>query len=357
MSKIMDPLDEFLKINNNSKLIDEINEVFTNNEIYEEIGLNGNNFQDCSLSTKPIILPSIAGLLFFRNYNILQCGNVIIPDIFRICFSIPPIIFNKKQNFTLICPKIGIVGGNNDFNFSSQRVQRLLPDNIIKAFFYFGYSSDLNTDISFKNLEEQINNYILSKNNNPDKFYNVEYIFNTIYSQNTLIQQILSFSSTLKYIRNTEIDGTNFCNYKVGWLFSYYCYTRQINKYNIFNNIDNNSIFSYSDLTLLNYVLDESNENFSIEKIFLFLNRISENNPQFNESVQEFEKELTVLVLNNIFNLIKLANEVKQYIFEVIQNILSDKQYKELIYSSPIFFNITQKLYSNYVKNEIYLKK
>jgi hypothetical protein len=351
----MDPLDEFLKINKNSNLIEEINDIFTNNEIYEEIGLNENNFQDCSLSTNPIILPNISGLLFFKNYNILQCGNVIIPDIFRICFSIPPIIFKKNINFTLICPKIGIVAGNNKFSFSRQRIQRLLPDNIIKAFFYFGYSSDLNTDISFKDLVEQINDYILSKNNNPEKYYNIEYIFNTIYSKNTLIQQILSFSSTLQYIRSTEIDGTNFCNYKLGWLFSYYCYTRQLGKYNIFNNINNNSIFSYSDLTLLNYVLDESNENFSIEKIVIFLNRIGENNPQFDESIKEFEKELAVLVLNNIFKIINLANEVKQYIIEVIQNVLSNKQYNEQIYSSPIFFNITQHLYSTYVKNENYL--
>ncbi len=356
MNKDITSIDDFLKINNNKNLIGEIESIFQDNEIYEEISLNENNFQECSIVTKPIILPNISGLLFFRNYNILQCGNIIIPDIFRICFSIPPSIFKDNINFTVICPKIGIVGSNNNLNFTKQRVQRLLPDNVIKAFLYFGYSSELNTNIAFNNLVERINNFIQSKNNNPDKFYNIDYLFNIIYSKDTLIRQLLDFNSTLNYIREPEIDGTNFCNNKLNWLFSYYCYTRDINNYNVYNNIDSNNVFSYADLSLLNYLLDESNENFSAQKIFIFLDNIGKNNPQYIDSIKEFEKEIKILIVNNIFKVINLANEVKLYIYEVIQNILSNKIYNEKIYSSQEFFNITEKLYSNYVQNELYLK-
>ena len=356
MSKIMS-LDNFIILNNNDKeLINEIDSIFENSDIYEEVGLNADNYQNCSILTKPIILPNITGLLFFRNFNILQCANVIIPDIFRVCFSIPPPIFEKNQNFSLICPKIGVVGQNTQFNLSSQRIQRLLPDNIIYAFLYFGYSSNLNKNIAFENLVEEINSYILSKNNNPEKYYDVEYIFNTIYTKDTLLQQILGFNSTLKYIRNPEIDGTNFCNFNIKWLFSYYCYTRQVNKFKIYNNFQDNNQFSYSDLTLLNYVIDEGNENFSIQKLFLFFNKISEENPQYAESIKIFEKEIVILLQNNVFKLIKLANEVKSYIYEVIQNILSNKVYQERVFSTPLFFNITEQLYSNYVKNELFIQ-
>jgi len=48
--------------------------------------------------------------------------------------------------------------------------------------------------------------------------------------------------------------------------------------------------------------------------------------------------------------------KLKLYIYEVIQNILSNKVYQERVFSTPLFFNITEQLYSNYVKNELFIQ-
>lgn len=344
-------------INNNNKIKDEIFSVFENNELLEYSSLDEEIYQDCSLLTKPIILPYVAGLLFFRNYNILQNVNVIIPDLFRICFSIPPIIFEKNNNSTLICPKIGFLGINNNFSSSKTRIQLLLPENIIKSFLYFGYSTDLDENISFKFLSKKIETLIKSNNNNPEKFYDLNYLFDLIYSDDTILKQLINFGETLKYIRNPEVDGTNFCNFNIKWLFSYYCYSRKVNVFTFYNNFDNNNKFSYSDLSVLNYLTDEGNQSLSVQRLLLFLESVNANNPQFEQNLKQLQKEILVIVRNNIFRVITYANEVKQYIYSIMQNILYNKIYKEQVFSSEQFYNITEKIYSNYKKNKLFINK
>ena len=351
----MEELDNFIKKFNNKSIVKDINDLFDDQDIYDIIDLSEEDIENCSLLTKTLILPNISGLLFFEDYNILQSINIIIPDLFRICFILPPEIFQKNRNFISICPKLGIVGQQNNFSFSTTRIQKLIPDNTIKSFLYFGYSSNINDNHPFINLEEEVRKTVKSNNNNPEKYHNVPDIFNTIYTGNTLLRQLIDFDNTLKYINDPSVDGTVFCNYNIRWLFSYYCYTRTLNNYNVYNNNKNNNSFSYSDLTLLNYVLKTTSESFSIEKLYVFLNKLGEKIPQSSENIKVFENQISTLVNNNIFLLINIAYEVRQYIYEVIQNILSNKEYKQQVYSNDVYYKITNKLYSNYKSNELFI--
>jgi hypothetical protein len=345
-------IDEFINTFNNKKLISEISKVFDNNEIYNILEIDEPS--ECAKIYPTLQIPKPVGVYFFETFTSLQTSNLIIPDLFRSCFLLPPIIFQQSPcglypSCSLgVCPSFNAAANGLSIN----SYQKLPPKNIIKAFLYFGYSSFFDTKSSFNNLEDKIkafkkNNIVVSL-----KSDNIKGIFNTIFNKNSLIQSLIDLNNNLSFIRNYEIDGTNFCNYNLNWLFTYYCYQiTPTSLYTIFNSIisKQTTTLSYADMTYLNYVIDNLINDFdnflSTSTFFL------DNNPNIQENV--FKELLIFISENNIKLLIDYALEVQTYIYGVIQSILNDKEYKREEYTTDIFYNMTETLYCNYVKNEV----
>ena len=144
-------------------------------------------------NTGDIFLPIPSGTNIFSIYNPIQSVNAIIPDIFRLCAIKNPIEFEDSVSSTRVSPKIKV--GFEDTSLGTAinvtRFQQLIPENIIKAFFYFGYKSNFeNFNFSELNfLEKKIENYVKISQTNNSKYTDPEVIFNSIYGTDTLIQK------------------------------------------------------------------------------------------------------------------------------------------------------------------------
>lgn len=354
-----DNIDQFIDTFKNNELVSEVKKLFSSNEIFNLLEIDEPG--ECSKIFAPVQIPKPMGVYFFESFTTIQASNIIIPDLFRSCFLLPPSIFQANVcNFGTpqdplfcslgVCPIFNTQINNS--NLTANTYQKLPPELIIKSFLYFGYSSYFETKSGFNNLEEKIrefkkNNIVVSL-----KSDNVKGIFNSIFNKNTLIQSLIDLNNNLSYIKDSEIDGTNFCNYELNWLFTYYCYQiNPVSLYTYFNSIKNKktTTLSYADMTYINYVLDTFISDF--DNFFSSTSSFLDNNPNIDSLT--FKDLLIFISQNNIKILIDYALEVREYIYGVIQNILADKEYQREDYTTDTYYNITESLYCNYVKNEI----
>lgn len=345
----MSELEDYLNSIQDEQIVNEMKSVFDTQDIFNAIGIDENDVQNCSVPVDTLLLPTISGLSFFQYFTTPQMPNIILPDLFRICFLLPPSIFKNPGISALTCPKFSF---SNNFTASNNRVQKLIPVDVIQSFMYFGYSTDINKNNPIFDLNIRIKSITKNEESIPDRFYNVENIFNTLFDENTILYQLLKFNDTLELAKNQNIDGTLVCNYELKWLYSYYCYSKSVKgSYTTFNNIGMLKYLSYADLTILNLIYENFTSSVGFSQLFNYLeNNLTDN--IYKKSVDELVKLLNVTSKNNIFICIKIASDLKNYIYTEIQNIISKKEYCKEKFTSLESFEITKKLYDNYSQNE-----
>ena len=354
-----------LKCQDNINDFDELIKYIEENnleELKEELDfLNIFDSLACSFTVPDLFLPTPSGTNFFSIYNPFQSMNAIIPDIFRLCIIKEPKEYQKPLVSVRISPKIRLSLPDTGA-FVLTRYQKLLPLNIIKSFFYFGYKSnfeDFNiNDITF--LEIKIQNYIKNALVTSASYTDPEIIFNQLYDTDTLIQNMIQLHNLLNTVREEKTDLTNIGSFNLPYLFSYYVNIQvlkdgslNINKYSNLRD-KNTTALSYTDLVYLNYLNKLISDNLIFDNFITLLNSKTlgfEISPDIINNLNiavEFTKN------NNIFILIQSALEVKQYILNVISYNLNNKAYNVMDYAKPVYLAITKKLYCNYANNENY---
>ena len=343
---IYNPLEltEYIKNNFNDKEIDNASDEI--DTLYK----NFNEIDECTFFINIIISPSILGLGFFENFNLLTAINMITPDLFRKCFVRDP--DNFKQTSQYICPtysKMPLLTPSADIGYEYNNFYQLLIEkDILKGFLYFNFSSNpfdqrlglISTlFLKYRFLENFPNGEV-----NNNNFTNVQTIFNKLYSDNSLLVQLLNFNNQLENsVSSFEINNTNYPRVSIPWITSYTCLSisPNPNKFIIYNNVENpleNNELLYADM----YYLSTSKVNYKAlsEQIGSDIN-----SPQLTETINN----------NNIYNLLDIALEVYQDILVELNALIYKKQYKQKPYTSYYVLSQCINYYCNYLQNEAFL--
>ncbi len=143
------------------------------------------------------------------------------PDLFRQCWLSPNI------NYPQICPNVNI-----NSNVTSY-LQKLIEPNLIKAFLYFGFSSNIftnyNIPIGKRNPENE--SFLLFLNDfkknlftqNYGNFDGFAFYFINKYPSYTLLYQISIFIHQIGRYHLASSVGTIACNYRIPWEASALC--------------------------------------------------------------------------------------------------------------------------------------
>ena len=354
--------------------IDELNELYTylreNNldNIEDELDeINNISFSNCSFSVGDIMLPVPMGTNLFSIYDSIQSMNAIIPDVFKVCLMKEPEVYAHPVLSTRNSPKIKVIFEDQDAEGIAAsivtRYQRLIPTNIIKAFFYFGFKSNFENfeinDINF--LEKKIERVVTNSSSNEASYSDPLTIFNEIYGTDTLIQNLIELDNNLNKVKSEKTDYTNFGNYKIPYLFTYYVIAEVLSGFSGFNvnkysNLRDNKTtsVSYSDLVYLNFLRKLVKDNLALDNFLLLLNQNILGEKIDDSVINNLSNAINFIKENNIFLLIDYALEVKDYILRVISYNLNKKTYKIEKYAKPVYLLITKKLYCNYAKNSSY---
>lgn len=365
----MEYLREIIKELNDGSTIEEINDLFENlnnnliNEDFNDIELNIETAVGCFQDIRLQDFPTPMGTNFFSIYNPLQAVNAIIPDLFRLCAIVKPDSFTNVIDSTRISPKIAVKYEKPISTSSLSRLQFLIPNYIMKSFFYFGYKGDFSkmdlNSITF--LEKKIETIVQKSASNSANYTTPESIFNQLYDQDTIINSIINLDNILNSVKKEETDSTNISNYNLNYPFTYYdiFFVPPDNNFsnNFYGNVNdkNNTALSYSDLVYLNYLRSLLSDDLNLQS---FLNILTNDVMNINISpkiVDNFKLIIDHIKENNIFKIIDAALEVKQYILNVISYNLNNKVYKIAEYAQPKYLGLTKRLYCNYSTNLNYI--
>lgn len=378
MSYLRDIIKEYKKKNhdkcklcklnkqNNKQNIDSIIE-----EIFPDLDLD-DIYESSLYIEENIDFPSPMGTNFCSIFNPLQTVNAIIPDIFRLSFIQNPDQINNDYDslsFFYAIPKCKWKKPEDIGSFLETYLQELIPYDLIRSLFYFGFKSDSNKmDINDKNmLEIRLEKIIEKKNITNMSYTDPETIFNELYDSDTLIQAVLQFKEKLDKAGLQQSDLTNTGFLDLNYLFTYYTATWTTN-YNfdtenfdiitkiIFNNTNNtNTDLSYSDMVFINYLKKITTEGDTLKNFLLILENDLLDSDISPDTIEKITIFITFIKDNNIFIIFNLASEVKQYILKVISYNLNSKIYNIEKYSEPVYLEISKKIYDNYTQNEKYL--
>ena len=179
----------------------------------------------------------------------------VVPDIFRKCFSSEIIDDSEIDNCKNICPYYYVFDDPTNFDMGhSVRTIDMISPNIIKALFFFGYSTPsfnyvksfdnismklTNNDIIvFNELLESFNPNILTRklskkyaNNRQVTFYNY---FNILFPSYTLLSQYVNFVfKALKTYQYFIEDKKLLCEAGIHWEYTLECNSKLGNNKNI----------------------------------------------------------------------------------------------------------------------------
>jgi hypothetical protein len=374
MSYLRDIIKEYKKIKHDKCKLCKLNKCKQNidNIIEEKFpDLDLDDIYDSSLYTQVQDLPSPMGTNFCSIFNPLQTVNAIIPDIFRLSFIQNPDQMNNPDDelaFFNAIPKIKYKIPQYIGSYLETYLQKLIPNDLIKSLFYFGFKSNYNkmNFNSINMLEIRLEKIIEKTTINNMTYTDPETIFNELYDSNTLIQAILQFNEKLNKAGLQQSDLTNTGFLDLNYLFTYYCtsygYTNDdeteyyITSKNIFSNTNNaNTDLSYSDMVFINYLKKITTEGDTLQNFLLILENDLLDSEISPEDIEELTVFITFIKDNNIFLIINLALEVRQYILKVISYNLNSKIYNIEKYSEPIYLELSKKIYDNYSQNLKYL--
>lgn len=368
MSYLRDVIKEF-EVDDTIDELDELFDYIRRNNIDETeqelIELDLRNIFVCSLSLNYLDFPYPMGTNFFSIFNPLQATNAIIPDIFRTCIMKEPDVFAHPVLSTRHSPKIKVSFEARPQDGASivTRFQQILPANIIKAFFYFGYKSDFQNmnESSINFLEKKIENLVDKSASNEYNYTDPNTIFDELYSNDTILKSILELNTLLNNARLEKTDLTNLGSYSLNYLITYYVIaevlivpgTFDVQKYSNLRDKFTTSI-SYSDLVFLNSLKKMIKDDLTLQNFLLILQEDTIGLNINDVTIERLSKLFELAKKNNIFLIIDYALEVKNYILNVISSNLNKKTYKIKDYAKPVYYLLTKKLYCNYAKNEVY---
>jgi len=340
-------IDNFINNNFNNDEVESIKEEV--DEIYDELISS----DSCVFYMDNLITPSTIGLSFYQYSNLFTAINMIIPDLFRASFTRDPIEFRKSPS--LICPtysRIPLNRFSDSMKYSyNNYIQLLLPENIIKGFLYYNFSSNpfdmAITDIPFFFLKYRWydTNPSLSETVNQSNYTAPSTLFNYYYNKDCLLVQLLAFNTKMDNSTKEQgsVNNTNFPPYTIPWITTYGCLNNKPdpNKFFSYNNVENplkNNLLLYSDL----FYLSKSKVN------------ISSVADQAAAYTNEFVLD-EVIKKNNIYTLLGYANDVYNEILKEIDSLLTYKTYNYPEYTNFETLVQCKDLYCNYVSNEAFI--
>jgi hypothetical protein len=291
-----------------------------NDEIQNEIDILINN-TECSTYSKIVNYYSINGLS-----NIFYIQSI--PNLFRQCY------INKDLLIPNICPSI-VNNGDTEIY-----IPNLIDKKYIKSFLYYNFPSNSSNKYNINKLLSNIifsNNYLKNKKlkETYGSFTNPQKLFNQIYSDNSMLVQLLNFNSFLynsNIIYNNNLIGSNF---KVLWDCTISCFCNN-NNILIIGNINQDLEVTYSDAaSLFNLYNNIYNQN--------ILNSIN----------AEYVNMGTNNTNINIYIILNYAFEVYQDIITQIQYYMENKMYCLKDYMLPENIPILFSFYNNFYDNQI----
>ena len=284
------------------QLVKEIDDVFNNLE---------SNDSSCSILYSKNNSMTLVGLNFYTssfNYSFLT------PNLFRKCFV------QKNIPIPNICPNF------EKNNVIKNYLPLLLDKKYIKGFLYFNYSSDIYNNNPFSSsltdvMRLKINNILRSKRaTNYGNYTQAPVIFNYIYSQNSLLIQLLNFNKVLQNAQKSYTNQRVIKSFQIPWNVLLYCSC-------------NNNVVEF----------DNTNTNNPATRLQKVIN----------------QTDLNAINLLNLNNSISLILTVLQYALQVYSDILIEIEYFMLSknYNRPSYMNVSNlellnKLYNNYVVNQ-----
>ena len=322
-------------MNNQTEIITFIVNTFGNFSLYKELENEIDEILEfaedesipCSFSYVKIQNLTVVGLDFFgnRDRNALDFC-FLIPNLFRQCF------IKKNMPYPTGCPSY-ILNGTTYTN-----IPLLIDTELIKSFLYFNYSTNVNYDNQYINdgpfIENKIKHILNTKRStNYGNYTQAVTIFNYIYSQDSLIKQLVNFNLVLanaSYNYNNSLVGPNFY---IPWTFFVYCKCVNDKIDVTLKNTKNNKMLTQLDLIYLNSIKNNKN-------VYKYYYNIPFVTPTEN-----------VVISNDIFVILNIALSVYEDILIQIEYFLQSKVYCPQKYMFPGNIPKLQKLYSNYVRN------
>jgi len=297
-------------------LVNEINNVFNNS--------NNNNY--CSIKnsiSNPIKINGITNII-----NDIGIDNIIyiLPNLFRKCF------YSKQIKLPEACPSY--MSSSSFIKYSPL----LINKNIIKSFLYFNFPGDyknFNINNQINQIVKLKNILIKKKNVTYGSFTSSAGIINEIYSNNSILFELVNFNN---YLLKCDFYGDDS---KIG------------NVYNIKWNILI-SCLSYNENNVYTIGSCNSNNNNLIKKSLIINN---EQGVLLNKIRNSNSLGSTFAELKNLFNLLDYANEVYEDIslsikYFMINGVFCKKNYMSLKNLSPLL-----KIYNIYYDNQLYINE
>ncbi len=247
----------------------------------------------------------------------------LIPNLFRKCYF---------KN-TLKIPDICINYISNDEQFKN--LPFLIDELYIKGFLYFNFPANIN---NFKYYKNYINNVINKKNYLNTKSFNTTYgsfttsnvFYNSIYSPNSMLTQLLNFDFETKfdnnYLNNQKIN----CAFKVLWDYTTGCALSNLYVVNKFND---NNIITQQNMSLINQIRTTYFNDFKYKDIN--------------------SNEILFIYKSNIYVILQYALEVYNDILIEFDYYIRDASYCKKDYMNINNIPILVKLYQIYYNNQV----
>jgi len=312
------------------ELTNEIENVMIENEIDNEMNNETFMYSSSNCST-PIPSIQIPLILYTPANNIFaKYINSYTPDLFRKCWFVPNI------NIPDICPNININSKTISY------IQDILPENIIKAFLYHGFSSNINDEFfdlrKFKPNTFDYQEYIVYLNEikkelfteNYGNFNGFGYFFTKRYPGYTLLNQISYFIFSINKFHNYSLNGKFPCNYTMPWEASILC---------------ENKIYT---LNQLNFTFNIALMN-NIYQLYNVWSGKNSSNQTINQKFDVFFN------YRNFFQVLLYTQEVLRDVHLEYTYLTTQKEYCRKEYMNRQYFLKCVELFKQYKENKIRL--
>jgi hypothetical protein len=275
--------------------------------------------------------------IFFENvspeYTLSATNNLVniasftylIPNLFRMCYS------QLNTQTPYICPTL--TNSKNSLNY----LPILIDSDLIKSFLYFNFPGSIKNYNNNYNFINSIYKYRDKKNMKKNSFIPSYTFISDIYSNKSLLFELLSLNNYIIECNKTYSKSLNICDYKINWDFTEKCISYS-------NNED--IIYTFGSFTEKNISINQ----YSGNQLYYYKN--SKSYLYENESI--VMNGFFILKNYSIYTIIDLAKEVYQDIVQEIvsfnKNLFFCKKKYMYKYNIPILL----KIYKNYYNNQIY---
>jgi hypothetical protein len=269
------------------------------------------------------------GLTFYGNFDQNSLDfSFFVPNLFRQCFV------KKTLPVPFMCPSFII--NNRSINF----IPLLLDQETIKSFLYFNYSTNIYNQQQLISENATVSNKIANilrtkRSTNYGNYTSAEVIFYYLFAQDSLLVQLIKFNKALETATYNYNNGLVGRNYVIPWSFLVFCSCTN-NNFNINSPLaPSKRILTQLDLLFLNTIKNNKN----IYKYYY--------NKKFITDIENY------IISNDIFIILNIAIQVYNDILQEINYFMLSKHYCSKSYMDLKNIPKLQRLFKNYVKNQI----